>query len=254
KAGVSGVGPSEVITGPVTLRATSNVDLTAVDWFLTNAIGTRQLLGHGITLNWTPTAAHAGNQTIYAVAKDAKGRFLSTDKVSFRVYLGTVYGPKAIATKDDFRAMAMKMSVPSYRETGMAASLQVAQSLLETAHGQSVPVDKYTGQLSYNLFGIKGTGPAGSIISNTWEEYNGRTFRIDANFRAYNNVDEAWRDHKAILLERPWYAPFRAVMTDPVLGAWGLRRSGYATDSQYPYKLIDIMNRYDLYKLNDLEL
>jgi flagellum-specific peptidoglycan hydrolase FlgJ len=101
---------------------------------------------------------------------------------------------------------------------------------------------------------MKGKGTAGSIISTTWEVYNGERYGVDDAFRAYYNVSENWRDHKDLLLTRSWYAPFRAVMTDPVLGAWGLKRSGYATDPQYPVKLISIMRSQDLFKLDEVEL
>ena len=134
----------------------------------------------------------------------------------------------------------------------MSAALQVAQAILETGWGQSIPVDKYSGLFSNNLFGIQGTGPAGTVISNTWEEYNGVAFRIDANFRAYHSIEQSWGDHKNLLLVAARYQPFRDVMYDSNLGAWALKRAGYATDSQYPMKLMDIIMRFDLRKLDDV--
>ena len=133
----------------------------------------------------------------------------------------------------------------------MSAALQTAQAILETGWGQSVPVDKYDGQFSNNLFGIKGTGSAGSVTSNTWEEYNGVSFRIDDEFRAYNNVSESWADHNDLLLTKSRYEPFREVMFDSTQGAWALRRCGYATDSQYSVKLINIINLYNLKELDE---
>ena len=249
-----GVGPNQVVTGATALKLTSNVTLTTVDYYLGDAGGNNaKLLGRGQSFSWTPAAAQAGDRTIWAVAKESTGKTWTTEKVKFRVYTGTVYGPKALGTKDEFKALAMRLAVPAYREWGMSAALQTAQSFLETGYGQSVPVDKYTGKLSYNLFGIKGTGTAGSIISNTWEEYNGVAYRVDDYFRAYTGPEDSWKDHKAFLLERPRYAPFRAVMADPVQGAWALRRTGYATDSQYPFKLIRIMKDNDLYKLDEFK-
>ncbi|HYF92676.1 MAG TPA: stalk domain-containing protein [Symbiobacteriaceae bacterium] len=251
---LGGIGPNQVVTGPTALKLTSNVTLTSVEYYLgDSAGGGARLLGRGESFTWTPTAAQAGDRTIWAVAKDSTGNILTTEQVKFRVYAGTVYGPKAVGTKDEFKALAMRLAVPAYREWGMSAALQTAQSFLETGYGQLVPVDKYSGKLSYNLFGIKGTGPAGSIISNTWEEYNGVAYRVDDYFRAYNAPEESWKDHKAFLLERPRYAPFRAVMSDPVQGAWALRRTGYATDSQYPYKLIRIMKENNLFRLDEFD-
>ena len=248
----SGVGPDQVVTGASTLKVTGNyVGVASADYYLGDANGNNATyLGSGLSRTWTPTAAQAGNRTIWAVARDSAGRTWTTDKVKFRVYTGTVYGPRAVATKDEFKALARELAVPAYREFGMSAALQVAQSFLETGYGQSVPVDKYTGRFSYNLFGIKCGGTPNCIISNTWEEYNGVAYRVDDYFRAYNNVGESWRDHKLFLLERIYYVPFRAVMANPVQGAFALRKSGYATDSQYPIKLIRIMKENDLFKLD----
>ena len=132
----------------------------------------------------------------------------------------------------------------------MSAALQTAQAILETGWGQSVPVDKYSGKLSNNLFGIKQKGDEDFVISNTWEEYNGVTFRIDAKFRSYEDPRESWKDHKRLLLEASRYEIFREVMHDSTQGAWAIRRAGYATDSQYPIKLMDIIKRYNLQELD----
>jgi hypothetical protein len=250
-----GIGPNQVVTGTTALKVTGHyVNAASADYYLGDANGgNATYLGSGLSFNWTPKAAQAGDRTIWAVAKDSAGKSWTTDKVKFRVYTGTVYGPKAVATRDEFKTLARSLAVPAYRELGMSAALQVAQSFLETGYGQSVPVDKYTGRFSYNLFGIKCGGTANCIISNTWEEYNGVAYRVDDYFRAYNSVEESWKDHKAFLMERIYYVPFRAVMADPVLGALALRRSGYATDSQYPTKLIKIMKDNDLFKLDLFE-
>lgn len=253
---ITGVGPNQVVTGPVTLKISDNVKLFSVKYFLSDEAGRAELLGQknpDDPLAWTPGPRDAGSRTLYAVGLDTAGESITSEKISFRVFLGKVYGPQPLAPKAEFKDLATRLAIPIYRETGMSAAIQVAQALLETGWGQSVPVDKYTGQLSFNLFGIKGKGPVGSVISNTWEEYNGVAYRVDDYFRAYRSVEESWRDHSDFLMLRPWYAPFRAVMADPVLGAWALRKSGYATDSQYPIKLIGIMKANDLFKLDEVQ-
>lgn len=136
----------------------------------------------------------------------------------------------------------------------MSAALQTAQSILETGWGQSVPVDKYSGKLSYNLFGIKGKGPKGSVTYNTWEVYNGQTYYVDAEFRAYNNVEESWADHKSFLLNSERYEPFRQVMHNSAQGAWALKRTGYATDPEYALKLMRIIKQYNLQELDKTKI
>ena len=251
---LSGVGPNQVVTGPVNLTTLSNLSLEGVRYILTNRTGgARSEIGNalpGVQVNWTPT--EAGDWSIHAEGRSAAGVTLVSETISFRVYLGSVYGPRPIVPADQFLDLASNLAVSSWKQTGMSSALQTAQAILETGRGQSIPVDKYSGNFSYNLFGIKGAGPAGSVISNTWEEYNGVAFRIDANFRAYYSLQQGWDDHKNLLLVSQRYQPLRDVMYDSMLGAWALKRAGYATDSQYPIKLIDIINRYDLWKLDEV--
>jgi len=254
---LEGIGPQQVVTGPVKLKATSNTALTSIQYVLINPqTGAKRAIEGGndtkATYSWVPTRADEGKWEIQAEAVSASGDKITSTKIPFRVYLGPTYSAKPIIEKDKFLDLASGLAVQSWHKTGMSAALQTAQAILETGWGQSVPVDKYSGKFSYNLFGIKGTGPAGSVVSNTWEEYNGQTFRVDANFRAYNNINESWEDHKNLLLTASRYQPFREVMHDSTLGAWALRRAGYATDSQYPIKLINIIKTYNLDKLDEI--
>jgi len=253
---MTGVGPKEVIYGPVTFKANANVNIGPAGYWLTDSSGRTKFLGVGSQLKWTPTFADSGDQTLQIQAKTADGDMvLYSEKVTFRVYMGRLFTPVAVApTREDFKQLSIRLALPIYRETGHSAAIMVAQSLLESAWGQSTPVDKYTGKVSNNVFGIKGEGPAGSVVHNTWEVYNGVTYRVDDRFRAYNSLEENYRDRITFLTGRAWYAPYRAVMTDAVQAAWGLKRSGYATDPAYPTKLINLMKAQDLFKLDEVEL
>jgi len=253
---MSGVGPNQVITGQVKLQVQSNVTLDSISFALVNpSTGARKVIAGGIDAlaeySYTPASGDGGSWKIEATGTYDSGKTIVSEPIPLTVYTGKVYAPVPIIEKDKFLDMASQMGQNSQRNTGMSAALQTAQAILETGWGQSVPVDKYTGQLSYNLFGIKGTGPAGSVTSNTWEEYNGTTYRIDAEFRAYRNASEGWNDHKNFLLSGSRYEQFRTVMHDSTQGAWALKRAGYATDSKYPIKLMDIIKRYNLQKLDE---
>lgn len=244
---LQGVGPGQVVTGTFNLNIKSNITPESVKYILTNLKTGASTVVTG--QSYTPGTADSGSWSLRAEAVYG-GKTLKTEEVKFSIYTGKLYTALPIVAKDQFLDFASNLAVEAKNKTGMSAALQTAQAILETGWGQSVPVDKYTGQLSNNLFGIKGTGSAGSVTSNTWEEYNGISFRIDAEFRAYNDVRESWNDHKELLLTRERYAPFRAVMFDSTQGAWALRRCGYATDSSYAIKLIDIINRYNLRELD----
>lgn len=253
KAFLAGIGPKQVVTGDVKLKTTSNVEIESVNYILTNnKTGARRVLvsNHKASeeYTYTPISGDAGDVTIQAEAIYG-GKKLLTEKISFKVYLGTIHGPKAVIEKDKFIGMASELAKISQEKTGMSAALQTAQSILETGFGQSVPVDKYTGLLSNNLFGIKGNGPEGAVTSSTWEVYNGVKYTIDANFRAYDSVASSWADHKEFL-KKERYDNLRAVMHDPLQGAWALKTAGYATDPEYPIKLMRLIKQYNLLELD----
>lgn len=262
---LQGAGPGQIITIPtdskvaVKLSVVSNVDLKRVKFFITNIQDGKQKIladiNEGIfEVGYIPEMGDSGQWQISAWATYGSGLVLNSEKVPVTIYTGKTYGPQPIIEKGLFLAMASSLARDDWMKSGMSAALQTAQSILETGWGQSVPVDKYNGRLSYNLFGIKGFGPAGSVISNTWEEYNGVSYRTDASFRAYNNVAESWEDHNKLLMTRERYAYYREVMYDSTLGAWALKRAGYATDSQYPIKLIRIIRQYDLEALDQVAI
>ncbi|SDY55845.1 Flagellum-specific peptidoglycan hydrolase FlgJ [Proteiniborus ethanoligenes] len=254
---LDGVGPKQVLTTSVKLNTISNVSLDSVNYIIINAkTGARKALASGqsplVEYTYTPIQGQEGSWKLQAEGIYNSGTKILSEEVPVTVYLGKTYSSSPIIEKDKFLGLASDLAKGSWEKTGMSAALQTAQAILETGWGQSVPVDKYKGNLSYNLFGIKGKGTVGSVISNTWEEYNGKAFRVDAEFRAYNNIDESWSDHKNLLLKASRYEPFREVMHDSTLGAWALRRAGYATDSQYPIKLMRIIKQYNLQELDKI--
>lgn len=254
------VGPEQVLTGTVKLKYLANIPLNTIEYHLTNQKnGSNMVIAEGsaseVEYSWTPEKKDEGYWNLQAVATTSGGDKITSESIPVQVYTGKIYtSKKPIVAKDKFLDFISPMATQSREKTGMSAALQAAQAILETGWGQSTPVDKYSGKMSYNMFGIKGSGSAGSVVANTWEEYNGITFRIDAKFRAYQKPTESWADHKSLLLTKSRYAPLREVMHDSTQGAWALRRCGYATDSKYPLKLIDIIKRYDLHLLDEVSI
>ena len=258
---LSGTGPGQVITQkvPAKLKVSTNVPLAGIKYILTNSSTGKKKTLEGpadplAELAYSPAPGEKGTYKIKAVGMYGTKQSLVSEEVKVTLYDGIIYPPKAIVEKSGFQDLASRLSLADSRKSGMSAALQAAQAILESGWGQSVPVDKYNGKLSYNLFGIKGSASAGSVVSNTWEEYNGAVYRIDAKFRAYRSIEESWADHNKLLLNASRYAPFRKVMYDGTLGAWELKRCGYATDSKYPVKLIDLMETYGLRELDRVSL
>lgn len=258
---IQGTGPDQVITSanPATLKASSNIPLSSVTYRMTNiATGAQKVIGEASDsaqeIVYKPVSGDGGKWKLRAIGTYDGGKTIVTEEIPVTVFTGTTYSAKPIIEKSQFLSMSSQMAVADWKGSGMSAALQTAQAILETGWGQSVPVDKYNGQFSNNLFGIKGAGSAGSVISNTWEEYNGVTFRIDAKFRAYSNAAESWADHNKLLMTAARYEPYRQVMHDSSQGAWALRRAGYATDSKYPVKLMNLIKQYNLEELDKVSI
>ncbi|WP_051688216.1 glycoside hydrolase family 73 protein [Desulfofalx alkaliphila] len=132
-----------------------------------------------------------------------------------------------------------------YKRTGIYASCTIAQAALESGWGKTVPQDMKTKKYSYNLFGIKGEGPAGYVECPHEEFIKGKKVKQMAKFRCYHNYEESIADNERILmLDR--YKPFREAATADE-AAHQLYKCGYATDPRYGQKLISIMKQYRLY-------
>lgn len=124
------------------------------------------------------------------------------------------------------------------KKYGIPASITLAQGLLESNAGRSRLATE-----ANNHFGIKCGGDwEGETISHKAESGN-------ECFRKYDKAEDSFRDH-ALFLKRKRYEPlFKHKVTDYKKWAKTLRKCGYATDSKYPDKLINLIERYDLQRI-----
>lgn len=139
-----------------------------------------------------------------------------------------------LAYIDQYKEVAKK----NMKNHGVPASIALAQAILESGAG--------TGDLSSqanNHFGIK-----------CHKDWNGESVKHDDDeaqecFRKYNKVYDSYEDYAAFLKGRKWYQPlFKLEKNDYKGWAYGLKKAGYATDPNYPSKLIGIIERYQLNK------
>ena len=127
------------------------------------------------------------------------------------------------------------------QQFGVPASITLSQALLESGSG--------TGSLclqANNHFGIKcrkdWTGPIVKYDDDALQEC----------FRKYADSKDSFKDHSQFLLSKPWYAKlFELDKKDYKAWAKGLKSAGYATDPQYPQKLITLIEKYKLYEIDD---
>lgn len=146
--------------------------------------------------------------------------------------------------KQTFIELVAGPAQQSYLTHHIFPSVTIAQAILESGWGEKVPADPATGRLSYNLFGIKGKGPAGSVTIPSREVENGKTVTRPMEFKAYFNYQQSIDDHAAFLL-RPAYKRVLTAAT-PFEAAEALEKAGYATDPQYAEKLSALINTYQL--------
>ena len=127
---------------------------------------------------------------------------------------------------------------------GVPASVTIAQAIDESDWGRSSLAAQ-----DHNLFGIKGTGPAGSVALPTQEYVDGQWETITASFRVYHNIAESISDHAELLATDSVYQ--RAMADRAVPDAFANDLTGvYATDPEYGANLIAIMRLYNLYRFD----
>jgi len=140
----------------------------------------------------------------------------------------------------NFSAIAME----EMRKYKIPASITLAQGILESGSAR--------GRLAVeanNHFGIKcHTDWTGDKIYHDDD-------RSQECFRKYTRAEESFEDHSEFLTERKRYEDlFNLDEDDYRAWAKGLRAAGYATDRRYPEKLIDLIERFQLYKYDEIVL
>lgn len=144
-------------------------------------------------------------------------------------------------TPSEFVRFIAPMAQRSEQETGIPASVTIAQAALETGWGKSAR------RTANNLFGIKGRGNAGSVKLWTREYVRGRWIKTRASFAAYDSFAASVAAHGRLISENPIYARAMAVKDQgPEAFAKALKRCGYATDPKYAQKLMSMINGRDL--------
>jgi hypothetical protein len=133
-------------------------------------------------------------------------------------------------------------ALATQRRYGVPAAVTIAQAIDESGWGQSMLAIN-----DHNLFGIKGTGPAGSDVQPTEEYENGQWVTTNAPFRVYHNVAESIEDHGELLATSGYYTQAMADRSNPDAFANALT-GVYATNPEYGSDLVNVMQQYNLYR------
>ena len=144
---------------------------------------------------------------------------------------------------------AIKQGAMDGAKEGILPSITAAQAILESGWGSSelakVP--------NNNLFGIKDSEDwNGEIVTVPTQEYlNGDYITVNAAFRKYASWNDSVVDHAKFFTSTEWRKDnYRKVVneTDYRIAAQELKNAGYATDPNYPGKLIRLIEAYKLYE------
>lgn len=130
-----------------------------------------------------------------------------------------------------------KIARKEMKRHGIPASITLAQGILESSNGNSRVARK-----ARNHFGIKCTS-----------DWHGRTYHADDDkpnecFRRYRKVATSFHDHSEFLHRKRYEKLFELDRDDYKAWAHGLKKAGYATNPKYPTLLINLIEKYELYK------
>ena len=199
------------------------------------------------------TTAETGSNTQQDVSYKASGVFKKIgDRVQYNVDV-PIKGLPSFITQE-----MIVGALKSQDEYGYPASVTIAQIIQESGYGtygQGGNKGQGLSGLAYgycNLFGIKGSGTAGSVSMRTSEmTKDGKIYSTTSAFRAYNTYSEAIEDRCKVL--QNGYGDLISGVNDANTFAMRIGQR-WATDLNYGKSLIKLMELYDLYRLDDMTL
>jgi lysozyme len=192
-----------------------------------------------------PGAAVAAGLAVAAPSPSSTGSAAaSRTSAPYRQHPAPSTATPGTKTQQAFINQIAPGALAAQQRYGVPASVTIAQAIDESGWGTSQLASN-----DYNLFGIKGSGPAGSVTLPTQEFENGQWVTIYAQFRVYHNVSESIADHAELLATSGYYT--RAMADRAVPDAFANDLTGvYATDPEYGANLIGLMRLYNLYRFD----
>ncbi|MBC7642341.1 MAG: glucosaminidase domain-containing protein [Flavobacterium sp.] len=198
------------------------------------------------------SASYSKKPVVHVVKKPIRPIVIASEKKEVNV-VEKINQPETISLEATSRVKVTTEMVLTYivkykdiaknnmKQFGIPASITLSQAILESGCG--------TGNLcllANNHFGIKcrkdWTGPSVKYDDDAAQEC----------FRKYTDPKDSFKDHSSFLLSKSWYANlFQLNKKDYKAWARGLKSAGYATDPQYPQKLITIIEKYKLYEIDN---
>lgn len=143
------------------------------------------------------------------------------------------------------------------KDTGMLASVGLAQFCLESGYGTTDLAQK-----ANNMHGMKCSLSGNSWANSTWDgkskytkktqeqDANGKVYYITADFRKYPCIKDSVYDRAAYFIGAKNGPALRYpainIITDPIKQIEAIKIGGYATDVEYIDKLTKIVKKWNL--------
>lgn len=172
------------------------------------------------------------------------------ENVSLKLlFIFVLFNNNIMANTSEFIKKYKNIAINEAIRTGIPASITMAQAILESGWGESgLSIN------ANNFFGIKADSSWKGPIYDaaTHEVYGNETVYITDAFRKYNNPKQSFKDHSNFLIEMSRYKSlFNHGILDYKSWAHGLKKAGYATSPDYAYKLINLIEQYNLSELDN---
>lgn len=135
----------------------------------------------------------------------------------------------------------------TYSQYGILPSMTIAQAILESSWGTC-----YLAQ-NYNFFGMKAGGSysGNTVTVSTNEEVNGEYVTVNGTFRAYDSFESGIEGYYIFITNNSRYSNL-IWETDYKTACYKIKEDGWATDSSYSEKLINIIETYDLTRFDNV--
>lgn len=164
-------------------------------------------------------------------------------KISVSTFQANVEKPKYIndySNKKEFLEMLASHSSLA-KEYNIFPEVMMGQAILESGWGQS-GLAKY----NKNLFGVKvpysERGKGKGVVYKTYEEIDGKTIRISDEFRKFDTYEQSIRQYLNLLTGN-YYSSFGVNKAkDYKEQIQRIKNAGYATDSRYVNKVLNVIS------------
>lgn len=150
----------------------------------------------------------------------------------------------------------IKKIVPMVQEVfsdcrGVNPSVVIAQAILESGYGTS-KLSKYN-----NIFGLNNYNDgylvnAGYVLIEVPQEKNGKLYYNYERMATFNNLMDCIKSLKKWYTRPKYIKPLREAGTDSTKQITAIKNCGYATDSKYVDKIVDIIKRHNLIQYDSL--